>query len=96
MALAAYPPEVAAASGARVLAPLLPPPRLERRFLGLEPVAEDVLEPAPPEGAACLGVDEATNAASGVEEDWCAMFISSSSSSAWTSVKVGNGRARRR
>jgi len=101
LALAAWPPEGAAASGARVLAlllPPLPPPRFERRFLGLEPGVEGVLEPAPPEpvppeGATCFGVDEATNAAGGAEEDLCAMFISSSSSSSWASLKVGNGRA---
>jgi len=85
---------------ALLLSPLLPP-RLERRFLGLEPGVEGVLEPAPPEpvppeGATCFGVDEATNAAGGAEEDLCAMFISSSSSSAWASLKVGNGLARRR
>ena len=78
------------------LLPPLPPPRLERWFLGLEPVAEGVLEPAPPEGAACLGADKATNTAGGVEEDWCVMFISSSSSASWVSLKVRNGRARRR
>ena len=104
MGLAACPPEGAAASEAQVLAALLPPlspPCLERWFLGLEPVAEGLLEPAPlepvpPEGAACLGADKATNTAGGVEEDWCAMFISSSSSSAWVSLKVRNRQARRR